>query len=59
MKSPLSKFITLAASDCNYNSTIKELIVDWVQPLFLKAKAAASKEDTPNFWEVVNGPFAD
>ena len=58
-KSPLSKFITFAANDCNYNGTTEDLIVNWVHPLFLKAKAAASKEDNPNYWEAMNGPFAD
>ena len=33
--------------------------MNWVHPLFLKAKAAASKEDNPNYWEAMNGPFAD
>ena len=58
-KSLLSKFITFAANDCNYNGTTEDLIVNWVHPLFLKAKAAASKEDNPNYWEAMNGPFVD
>ena len=29
----------------------------WVHPWFLKAKAAANKEDNPNWWDAMNGPF--
>ena len=34
-------------------------MVNFVHPLFLKAKAAASKEDNPNWWEAMKSPFAD
>ena len=59
LDSPLSNFITLAANDCGYSGTTKELIVNHVHPLFLQAKAAASKEDNPNWRQAMNGPFAD
>ena len=59
MASPLAKYITLAADDCGYGGTAEELIVDYIHPLFLKAKAAASREDNPNWREATNGPFAD
>ena len=45
MKCPLSKFIYFAANDCGYTGTRKELVVNWIHPLFLKAKSEASKED--------------
>ncbi len=59
LASPLAEFITLAANDCGYSGTAKELIVNYVHPLFLKAKAAASKEDNPNWHDATTGDFAD
>ena len=59
MNSHLAKFIELAANDCGYARSTKELICNWVHPLFLKAKSATSKEDNPNWWQAMNGPFAD
>jgi hypothetical protein len=47
MDSLLSHFITFAANRCGYSGTTKELIVNWVHPLFLKAKADASKQTIP------------
>ena len=59
LKSPLARFIKLAANDCGYSGSTKELIVNWIHPLFLAAKTAASKEDNnPNWWQAINGPFA-
>ena len=52
MHSSLAPFIELAANDC-------ELICNWVHPLFLKAKSEASKEDNPNWWQAMHGPFAE
>ena len=37
LASPLAQYITLAANDCGYSGTAKELIVSYVHPLFLKA----------------------
>ena len=59
MASPLAKFITFAANDCGYNGSAKDLMVNWIHPLFLQAKTAASKEDNPNWNQAMNGPFAD
>ena len=59
MNCPLSKFIHFAANDCGYTGTSKDLIVNWIHPLFLKAKSAASKEDNPNWKQAMNGPFKE
>ena len=59
MNSSLAPFIELAANDCGYKGSLKDLICNWVHPLFLKAKSAASSEDNPNWWQAMNGPFAD
>ncbi len=46
MNSDLTKFIIeLAANDCGYARSTKELIYNCVHTLFLTAKSAASKED--------------
>lgn len=49
LDSQISKFITLAANDCGYSGTSEDLVVKYVHPLFLKAKAAASAEENPNW----------
>ncbi len=49
MKSPLAKFIHLAANNCGYPGSKRKLICNWVHPLFLKAKSAASKQDNPSW----------
>jgi hypothetical protein len=59
LQSPLARFITFAANDCGYNGTAEDLIVNHIHPMFLKAKASASKEDNPNWWEAMNSTFAD
>ena len=60
MSCPLSKFIHFAANDCGYGGSRLELVVNWVHPLFLKARSAASKEDNPNWREaMVNGEFKE
>ena len=59
MDIPLSRFITFAAYSCRYSGPAKELIVNWVHPLFLKAKAEASKAGNPNWWEAMKSPLAD
>ena len=33
-------------------------MVKWVHQFFPKAKSAASKQDIPNKWRAMNGPFA-
>ncbi len=59
MDSPLAKYITLAANDCGYNGTTKELSVTYIHPLFLKADSAASKVDNPSWCEATRGKSAD
>ena len=59
MESSLDRFITFAANGCGYEVTAKELIVNWVHPLFLKAHSEAIKEDNPNWNQAMNGPFAE
>ena len=58
LASPLAKFIHLAANNCRYEGTVKELVSTWVHPLFLKAKAEAYKLDNPNWNQAMNGEFA-
>jgi hypothetical protein len=59
MHSPLAKYIKLSANDCGYRGTAEDLIVNYVHPLFLKAKAAASKEDNPTWKQATQGKFAN
>ena len=55
----MAEYITLVANDCGYGGTEEELIVNYVHPLFLKAKSAASREDNTNWREATTGVFAD
>ena len=48
-KRPLAKCITFATNDCCYHGSTEYLIVNLVHSLILKAKAAVSKEDDPNW----------
>ncbi len=57
MACPISRFIHSPANDCGYSRTCYKLVANWVHPLFLKAKADASKEDNPNWKQAMNGPF--
>ncbi len=57
MACPLSRFIHFAANDCGYSGSQYDLIANWVNPLFLKAKTESSKEDNPNWRQAMNGPF--
>ena len=59
LDSPISKFITLAANNCGYEGTTQDFIVNYVHPLFPKAKAAASQEDNSNWRQAMNGQFAN
>jgi hypothetical protein len=59
MDSPIAQYITLAANDCGYIGKAEELIVNCVNPLFLKAHSAASKLDNPSWKEATQGKFAD
>jgi len=59
LASPLAKYITIAANDCEYSGKAEEMIVTYVHPLFLKAHSAASKADNPSWCEGKRGKFAD
>ena len=48
MAAPLAKYISLAVSNCEYGGTAEDFIVNYVHPLFLKSKSAASREDNMN-----------
>ncbi len=49
MASPLATFIHFAVNNtnCSGSGSTKDLIANYVHPLFLKAKAQASAEDNP------------
>lgn len=57
--SGLGRFIGFAAKECGYSGSVKDLLVNWIHPMLLQAKSAASKEDNPNWFQAMNGPFAD
>ena len=59
MEGPLSEYITLVANDCGYLGNTKEMIVNWVHPLFLKAKSMGSAENIHNWRQVIEGWFAN
>ena len=56
MKSPLTTFITFSVNDCGSSGNAKQLIVNLVHQLFLKAKAVANKVDNPTLWEAMHIP---
>ena len=57
---PLAQFIKLAAADSGLDPLqTNDLLVKLVHPLFLKAKAAASKSDNPSWKQAMSGQFAD
>ncbi len=57
---PLAQFIKFSAADSGLDpSQTQDLLVKFVHPLFLKAKAEASKADNPNWKQTMSGPFAD
>ncbi|KAL7481928.1 hypothetical protein ACHAW6_007608 [Cyclotella cf. meneghiniana] len=57
MTCPLSRFIHFATNDCGHSEMRYDLIVNWVHPLFLKAKSNASKIDSPSWKQAMSGPF--
>ena len=59
MSSPLAKFVSLAARDSGYDGSVEHLLLEYVHPLFLKAKAAASAADNPNWNQAMNSEFAN
>ena len=38
MDSSLGPFIEFSANDCGYGGSVKELLCNWIHPLFLKEK---------------------
>ncbi len=48
----------MSAADSGQDSQTYDLLVKLVHPLFLKAKAEASKADNPNWKQAMSGPFA-
>ena len=58
MRNLQAKFIISSANYFGYSGSTDYLIVNWVHPLFPKTKAAASKEDYPNWWEAMHSFFA-
>ena len=59
INSDLARFVHFAASDCGFDGSIESLTVNWLHPLMLAAKTSASAEDNPNWWQAMNGPFAE
>ena len=59
MEDDFTKFVHFAAADCGFDGSIESLVVDWLHPLMLAAKTAASADDSPNWRQAMNGPFAD
>jgi hypothetical protein len=56
---PLAQFIKLSVADSGLGpSQTQDLLVKLVHPLFLKAKAEASKADNPIWKQAMSGPFA-
>ena len=59
LASPLAKYITLAANDCGYSGTAKELFVSYVHTVFIKAYSATSKADNSSWHDATRRQFAD
>ncbi|EJK66248.1 hypothetical protein THAOC_12847, partial [Thalassiosira oceanica] len=60
LNSPLARYIEFAANECGYGEPeIRDLLVNTVHPLFLKAKAAASAHDNPTWWQAMSSEHAD
>ncbi len=54
-----SKFIYFAANDCGCCGSRRYFIVTCIHSLFLKAKLAASKDENPNWRDVMESPFKE
>lgn len=55
----LAKFIDIAAKDSGYTGNAKELLLNYVHLLFLKARAEASKGDNLELHNAMRSNFAD
>ena len=58
LQSPIARFIGFSMTQIGYTGSMNYLICTWVHPLMLQAKAEASKEDNPTWWQAMNGPFS-
>ena len=59
LASPIAKFINIAINYCRYGGTEEYLIVNYVHPLFLKAKVEESIEENQNWRKATTGLFAN
>ena len=55
---PLEHYLVIMANKCD-TGAIEDLHVQILSPMILAANTAATKEDTPTWWQARNGPFAD
>lgn len=61
LQSDMSSFVTLsvAYSDVGSDFDLGSFYCDYVSPMILAAKTAASKDDNPNWGQAMNGPFCE
>ena len=59
MDIPLAKYNSISANNCGYGGTEEELIVNYIHPLFLKARSTAIQEENSNWSETTTGVFAE
>ncbi|KAL7460732.1 hypothetical protein ACHAXS_001176 [Conticribra weissflogii] len=57
LQSPIAQFIGFSMLKIGYTGSVDDLVCTWIHPLMLQAKALASKEDNPTWWQAMNGPF--
>ena len=59
MKNDLSKFVHFTAVDYGFDGSIEALVINWLHPLMLAAKASTTNIDNPNWRQAMNGPFSE
>ena len=59
LDSLISNFINLATNDCGHSGTTEDLMINYVNPLFLKSTASTSQKYNPNWHQAMNFQFAD
>ena len=57
INSPQGKSITPAENYCGYSGPARDIMSNWVHPVFFEAKTAASKVDDPNWRQDKNCTF--
>ena len=57
--SPLDRFIYFTENICGYAGPACDLMVEWLNTMFLKAKYLAGNEDKLKWWKCMSGPFSD